>query len=86
MILEVYTIYDKAVKAYMQPFYVRARGEALRSFTEAVNDPAKPFGKYAVDYLLVALGSFDDSSGVFSSGEPVRVVGAEEVLVTPDPV
>lgn len=81
MILQVFAVYDKAVQAYLQPFYVRSKGEAVRSFTEACNDVNKPFFKHASDYYLVHLGEFNDAAGVFTTGEPVRVISASECIV-----
>ncbi|UDN67680.1 nonstructural protein [robinz microvirus RP_93] len=90
MKLKIYSVFDKAVNAYMQPFYCRSAGEAIRSFTEACNDPTKPFGKYAMDYVLMAHGDFDDNSGLFQCSDPVRVLAANEVIeldiMEPEPV
>lgn len=80
MILQVFSVFDKTVNAFLQPFYCRSKGEAIRSFSEAVNDGSKPFGKYASDYFLASLGEFDDVTGLFLGGEPSRVIGAHEVL------
>lgn len=80
MILQVFSVFDKQVNAYLQPFFCRSMGEAIRSFTEAVNDPAKPFGKYSTDYSLMGMGEFDDNSGCFKSHDPVRVIAASEVI------
>lgn len=80
MKLNVYSVYDKAVRAWMQPFYCRTTGEAIRSFTELANDGQSNVSKYPTDYELYALGEYDDSSGLFTSGSPVRVIGATEVL------
>lgn len=74
------SVFDKKVEAFLQPFFCRTIGEAVRSFTEAVNDPGKQFGRYAGDYSLYRLGEFDDNSGKFDSGEPVHVVSAFEVV------
>lgn len=76
----VFSVLDKAVGAFLPPFYCRSQGEALRSFAEAANDP-KRFQKYASDYVLMRLGEYDDGSGLFSCGEPIRVVSALECLV-----
>lgn len=80
---QVFSVYDKAVAAYLQPFFSRSRGEALRSFTDACNDPKSNFGRYALDYSLVYLGEFDDISGVFDGTDPQRVIGANEVIADP---
>lgn len=84
MIYGVYSVFDAAVKAYLPPFCVRAKGEALRSFSTAVNDTTHQFSKYANDYTLYELGTFDDSSGSFTVVPPVRVISAVECLVVED--
>lgn len=79
MQLFVFSVYDKAVSAFMPPFFARAKGEAIRMFTEACRDQGKPFGKNASDYTLYELGGFDDVSGVFVTNDPQRVLSALEV-------
>ncbi|QCQ84783.1 nonstructural protein [Blackfly microvirus SF02] len=83
MITEVFSVFDKAVNAFLPPFQCRTKGEAIRSFSEAVNDPSKSFGKYSVDYVLMGLGTWDDNSGLFSPRDPIRIIGASEVIDTP---
>lgn len=80
MILEVFTVMDKAVQAYLQPFYCRSKGEALRSFSEACNDQKNNFYKHSSDFYLVYLGTYDDKSGLFNSVEPVRIISASECI------
>lgn len=79
MILQVYTVRDDAVNAYMQPFYARSRGEAIRSFTELANDPKTKVGQSKTDFHLFYHGEFDDVSGVFACDLPARVISATEV-------
>lgn len=83
MILQVYAVYDKAVAAYLQPFYARSRGEAIRSFMEACNDEKHKFNGNAADFALMFLGLWDDDSGLFSvdnttSAGPITVLSALE--------
>lgn len=80
MRLEIFAVYDRQVNAFLPPFYARSKGEAIRSFSEAVNDPNKTFGKYAVDFALMSFGEFDDNSGSFITHDPVRVIAANEVI------
>lgn len=80
MQLFVFSVYDKAVGAYLQPFYARAKGEAIRQFTEACHDEKSLFAKHGTDYLLVYLGSFDDVTGLFTTGEPERLLAAHEAI------
>lgn len=81
MKLEVFSVMDAAVGAFMQPFFCRSRGEAIRSFSEACNDPKTGFHKNAADYTLFSVGSWDDGSATFDCAPPVRIVSALEVVV-----
>lgn len=80
MILNVYSVYDKAVNAFMQPFYARSAGEAIRSFTDLTRDPQTNVARHPTDFVLFALGEFDDNSGLFNSSEPRRLLAGNEVL------
>lgn len=80
MKLLIFTVYDKAVGAFLQPFYARSKGEALRQFTDACNDQSHQFCKHAADYTLMMLGEWDDASGIFDAADPARVIGALECL------
>lgn len=85
MILEVYAVHDAAVGAYNQPLFFRSRGEAIRSFQDAVADPSNRFGSHASDYSLWQLATYDDSNGVIGQlVQPQRVCGAKDFLL-PDP-
>ena len=89
MILKTFSVYDSAAGAYLQPFFAPTVSVAMRSFSDAVNDPNHQFNKHAADYSLYLLGDFDDSDASFSPvGEPVRVASAKETLykdITPSP-
>lgn len=88
MKLQVFTVLDTAVGAYLQPFFCRANGEAIRSFTDAVNDPKHQFSQHMMDYVLFYCGEYDDEGGVFTTSAPVRVISATEVAVhnVPQPI
>ena len=60
MIHKIYTVYDHKAECYMKPFYMRSRGEALRSFADTVNTPDHPFNKYPEDFTLFECGEWDD--------------------------
>ncbi|QCQ84863.1 nonstructural protein [Blackfly microvirus SF02] len=80
MKMQVFSIFDKAVSAYLPPFYTRSKGEAVRSFSEAANDPSSQFNKHMLDYSLMFMGEWDDNSGEFTGVQPVRVLSAHEVI------
>lgn len=73
MILKMFAVYDMKVGAYMPPFTMRSRGEAVRSFMDAVADKSGQFIKHPEDYALWSIGDFNDQSG--------EVTGACEVVM-----
>lgn len=80
MILKCYSVFDKAINSFGRPWYVLARGEAVRTFMDAVGDKESPFNKHPEDYMLFQVGEFDDQKGVFTQEEPEKVLTALEVL------
>lgn len=81
MIYKAYSVFDKAVGAFLPVFFVRSRGEALRSFSQAANDGQHQFAKNMGDYTLYEVGAFDDTTGLLESKDPERVASALEVQV-----
>lgn len=63
MILEIYSVKDKQVNAFLQPFFSPTLGSAMRSLSVVVNDANHDFHKHAHDYTLFKLGEFDDLTG-----------------------
>lgn len=62
--MEMCSIFDSKAEAYMQPMFFQAIGQAMRSFTDAVNTPDSEFNKHPEDYGLFHLGSFNSGTGV----------------------
>lgn len=80
MKLLVFSVFDAAVNAFMPPFYMRTKGEAIRAFTEASNDASKPFKANKTDYALFLLGVWDDATGLTECPMVAeRVIGAHEL-------
>lgn len=86
MIYKIFTVYDSKVEAYLQPFFMRSKGEAIRAFSELVNDPQHNFSKYPSDFTLFELAEFtDETAGLFPLKTPVSLgVGIEFVKSTGD--
>jgi len=71
MILNVYTIYDDAAKAYMQPFMFQTDGLAVRAFQDNINsDKSNNISEHPEQFTLFKVGEFDDSTGAISTYEP----------------
>ncbi len=67
MLLRAFTVYDSKVEGYLRPFFMQTPNEAIRAFTELVNDPQHQFGKHPEDYTLFEIGTFDESNGSIES-------------------
>lgn len=78
--LRMYCAFDKAVGAFLQPFYARATGEAIRMFTDVVNDSKSTFFQHPQDFELFSVGVFDPASGLISDCVVTRIITASEVV------
>jgi len=72
---KIYSVYDQKAEAYLPPFFLPAKGVAIRTFSEACNDPEHQFGKYPADYTLMELGTFDDSTALIDPYSPAITIG-----------
>lgn len=76
MKLEVYAVHDSAVGAFNNPLFFRSRGEALRSFSDAVADEKNGFVAHAEHYSFWMIGTYDTNSGLLEPVAPDRLCGA----------
>lgn len=74
MILKVFAIRDAKVEAFLQPFFSPTTPAAIRSVSDAVNDPQHQFAKHVSDYSLWELGEFDDQTGLIVPTEMSRPI------------
>lgn len=89
MILQIYAVFDRAVGAYMQPFFARSEGEAIRMIRQAVNTPDTALFTNPSDYTLAHLGDFSDQTGVLVASGPTQMINlsslASAIAPPPDP-
>lgn len=76
MIQKVFSVYDRAATAYLQPFFMPARGLAIRAFTDLCNDEKNQFSKHPGDYELFELGEYDDVAGKFGCNDGPVLLGS----------
>lgn len=68
--LKVFSVYDKAAEAFLQPFFAPTVGIAIRNFRTAANQEDHQFHRHADDYTLFELGEFDESTGKLEPSTP----------------
>jgi len=65
MKMEICAIRDRQLNGFMQPFFTQSKGQAIRAFSDLVNDKQHPVGQHPEDYDLWHLGSWTDDDGRF---------------------
>lgn len=85
MKLKAYSVFDTAVGAFNQPFFMRSNGEAVRSYRAACAANG-PLASTVLDTTLFVVGTWDDASGVLESlRQPERLcTGAEAIAPIAD--
>lgn len=83
MIYKVFSVFDSKISAYMQPFFMRSRGEAIRAFSDILHDEKSAFAKYPEDYTLFELGEYDDSNACFHMTDTPYSIGVAVEFLKP---
>lgn len=76
--MKVYAIYDRAVEAYGQPFFVKSQGQAVRSFKDECENKESQFNKHPNDYDLYHIGEYNEETGELQAKMPERVARATD--------
>lgn len=81
MELKIVAVRDNAIGAFGNPIFVRARGEAMRSFVDEVNNKDSAMNRHPKDYDLFEIGSFDTEHGRITSLEfPEPIAKGSDVI------
>ena len=67
MTLKAFTVYDSKAEAYLQPFFMQSKGQAIRAFQDLANDETHQFGKYPADFTLFEIGEYDDATALIKN-------------------
>jgi len=68
--LECYAIFDKKVGRFNQPFFVKHAEEVNRGLIELMRRGESGPAKYAGDFAVYKISTFDDIEGKFLSQKP----------------
>lgn len=79
---KVYSIFDQKSLIYSHPFFLSQDGQAIRAFTDMVNDKSHDIGRHPQDYILFQTGEWCDQTGTFVNIDNKSLgVGSEYVTV-----
>lgn len=62
MVYHIFSIKDRAIDAFLRPFYAVHRNQAVRIFTDEINNNQSDMFKHNIDYDLYYLGTWDDQT------------------------
>lgn len=85
MELMIFSIYDNAAKAFLQPFFAPTVEAAIRMARSVVSDPNHQFAKYPEDYTLFEIGLFDQGDGSITAAAAPHSVAPLITLVPEHP-
>lgn len=81
MLLRAYSIFDNKALQYHPPFFASTDASAVRSVRDLVDDGNTTVGRHPGDYVLYAVGEWDDQTGRFAPLAPlVHIVDAISLL------
>jgi len=80
--MQLFSIYDRKAKIYLQPFTMKNETEALRSFMRLVTDDKSQIKQFPEDYELTFIGDWDEKSGdvIVSQPKPVLLMTASNAV------
>lgn len=62
--VKVFAVYDSKAEAYMQPFFMQSKGQAIRSWQDVVEDEKTQFAKHPGDFTLFEIGEYNEEKGL----------------------
>lgn len=83
-VLFVCAVRDRALDAFMQPFFTQSLGVAERSFGDEVNRAESPMHAHANDYDLHLIGTYDDATGLLVPTTPPQLVITARAVLKPE--
>nr|QJB19083.1 MAG: nonstructural protein [Microvirus sp.] len=75
------SVFDKKAEFFGPPMFARNVNEGRRSFLDACNDAQSYLSKHPDDYVLYAVGTFDESTGLLSASSPAFHVADGSILI-----
>lgn len=61
--MKMFSIKDSKAEAYLMPIFAPTVGVAIRIFQKAATTPDSDFCRYAADYTLFEVGTWNENTG-----------------------
>lgn len=83
MIYKLCVIHDRSIDAYINLHCVRAEGQAIRQFMDAINNPdGGSINKHPDDYDLYTIGEYDDNTGEIRNDQKKKIADGKQLSLS----
>lgn len=82
----MFAIKDAKLNAFMQPFAMSTRGQAIRAFSDQVNDAGTFSSKHPEDFTLYEIAVYNDETAAMeyddlvTKGNPVNLANGTDFV------
>lgn len=76
-------IHDRSIDAYVNLHCVRAEGQAIRQFQDAINDQQNggSIHKHPDDYDLYVVGEYTDDDGTITTQPKRKIADGKQLMI-----
>lgn len=60
---KMFSVFDEKANAFLDPFFAKTEGMAIRMFEQTLQDPQCPFAQFPGDFTLFMIGTWDEFTG-----------------------
>lgn len=74
----VFSVFDSKAQVFSQPMFAPTEGVAIRTFSNAANDPQSEISLHPEDYILFRVGEWDAVAGELVGCLPSSLCSASQ--------
>lgn len=80
MKLKVFTVFDSKLEAYLQPFVMQSKGQALRAWMDTISDTNSQFFKHPADFTMFEVAEWCPNTGTITAHPAKQNLGTAQEL------
>lgn len=84
--LTIFSVHDSKAEAFVQPFFAPTVAVGVRMFAGACNEESNEFARFAADYTLFELGTFDPETAQITMLDSPKNLGLALTFIKPKEV
>ncbi len=81
----IIAVFDSKAEIFNQPMFLKAKGEAIRAFSDEVNRKDSPMNNHPEDYTLFEIGQYNVETGLIVPLKTPTSLGLATEYLKEDP-